>query len=88
MSNDRIEPPDAIRQIEFRQLLVGFRKTVLIDALLDAVRGINLDELNAQIAQFVPSEARAVLAGAGIRDEHVFPTPVLLTAAPQLLGYY
>jgi len=37
---------------------------------------------------YAPAAARKVLAAAGIRDEYVFPTPVVLTAQPMLLGYY
>ncbi|HLQ33277.1 MAG TPA: XcyI family restriction endonuclease, partial [Chloroflexota bacterium] len=33
-------------------------------------------------------DARAILAGAGIRDEYLFPTPAILIDEPRLVGYY
>lgn len=37
---------------------------------------------------YAPQDARRILAGAGIRDEFVFPTPLVLRTGPTLLGYY
>jgi XcyI restriction endonuclease len=34
------------------------------------------------------SDAQQVLAAAGVRDEHVFPTPIILETKPTLVGYY
>lgn len=82
----RLPPPS--RQLVFHELLVGSRKTVLKDALREAVAGIDPDLLQAELSEFAPRVARAVLAKAGIRDEEVFPTPSLLREKPTLVGYY
>lgn len=36
----------------------------------------------------MPADVQRLLAAAGIRDEHLFPTPLLLEAKPTLIGYY
>lgn len=78
----------ASRQVSFHQLLVGARKTYLIDALSEALGRVDPDALREQLGVYVPSDVQQVLAMAGVRDEHVFPTPVLLETQPTLLGYY
>src|SRR2546425_3431730 len=83
-----VQPPDPTRQVGFHQLLVAARKQWLIDALTDALRRVDPVELKKQLAEYVPVDAQSILAEAGIRDEQVFPTPVLLEAAPTLVGYY
>jgi hypothetical protein len=40
------------------------------------------------LSKFIPTDVQQILAAAGIRDEHVFPTPAILQAKPTLLGYY
>src|SRR5579871_1084386 len=80
--------PGASLQVVFHQLLVGARRTVLMDALSEAVQKIDPSQLSAQLDQYAPPDARQILAGAGIRDEHVFPTPIVLETAPMLVGYY
>src|SRR5207253_3205214 len=64
------------------------RKTWLIDALGEALERINPKQLKEELTGFVPKDAQRILAKAGIRDEHVFPTPVILETAPTLVGYY
>lgn len=80
--------PGASRQVAFHQLLVGARRKVLIDALRAAVSDIDVADLYAQLAVYAPADARKILAGAGVRDEEVFPTPIVLEKAPALVGYY
>jgi len=41
-----------------------------------------------QVAKYAPKDAQRILAAAGVRDEHVFPVPVLLETKPTLIGYY
>jgi XcyI restriction endonuclease len=79
---------DASRQVAFHQLLVSARKTWLIDALSDALSHIDPIELKKQLLTYVPTDVQQILAGAGIRDEHVFPTPIILETTPTLVGYY
>jgi len=88
MAERPIPPPDSSRQVRFHQLLVSAQKTWLIDALAAALSEIDPAELKAQLVQFVPPAAQRSLAASGIRDEHVFPTPVVLEKAPTLVGYY
>lgn len=78
----------ASRQIAFHQLLVGARKTWLVDALQEAVSGIDPIELKHQVGNYVPSDVQQLLGASGVRDEQVFPTPIVLEARPTLVGYY
>lgn len=83
-----IKPPSASRQVFFHQLLAAARKQWLSDALSDAVSGINPNELKRQLAKYIPTDVQQILATAGIRDEQVFPVPIVLEAKPTLIGYY
>jgi hypothetical protein len=74
--------------VAFHQLLVGARKTWLIDALRDALATVDVSRLRAEIALYTPPDVQTTLASVGIRDEWVFPTPVVLEARPTLIGYY
>jgi len=80
--------PSADRQLVFYQGLLAARQTVLIDALHAALRSVDPATVKQEINTYVPPHVQQVLAQAGIRDEHVFPTPSVLRAAPRLLGYY
>lgn len=64
------------------------RKRWFMDALSDALSRIEQKLIKEQISDFVPPHAQKILAAAGIRDEHVFPVPALLTMKPSLVGYY
>src|SRR5258708_27534470 len=88
MNNRPITAPGATRQIGFHQLLVSARKMWLIDALAEASSRVDPNQLKAQLVKYVPADAQRLLAISGIRDEHVFPTPVILETAPTLVGYY
>ncbi len=44
--------------------------------------------LKRQILEFAPTDALQILAAAKVRDEQVFPTPLLLSMQPTLIGYY
>jgi hypothetical protein len=83
-----VKAPGASRQIAFHQLLVAARKTYLMDALSQALQAIAQRSLKAEIGEYVPEDAQRILAAAGIRDEHVFPTPLILKTKPTLVGYY
>ncbi len=79
---------DPSRQVGFHDLLVAARQTVLKDALRSALRSVDPDEVKRELSTYAPRDAQRILAGAGIRDEEVFPTPVVLKAKPTLVGYY
>ena len=83
-----IKPPAASRQVTFHQLLVAARKTLLMDALSAALGRVNPTKLKAELATYIPRDTQRILAAAGIRDEHVFPTPIILETGPMLVGYY
>ena len=87
-SPSAIKPPSAARQVRFHQLLVAARKTWLIDALRETLTRIDPNALKLQLGQYVPEDVQRLLATAGVRDEHVFPTPIVLEATPTLIGYY
>src|SRR5437879_5941634 len=88
MTDRSISVPDPSRQVRFHQLLVAARKTWLMDALADALSRIDPVALKQQLVEHVPADAQRMLAAAGIRDEHVFPVPLILETAPTLVGYY
>lgn len=88
MVNMPIRPPSASRQIRFHQLLVAARKSWLIDALTDALSRVDPNEIKQQISRYISPDVQKILAAAGIRDEYVFPVPLLLEAKPSLVGYY
>jgi len=83
-----ITPVSPSRQVAFHQLLVSARKTWLMDALKDALKHAPPKTVKEQLAKYVPQDAQQILAAAGVRDEHVFPVPVVLEARPALIGYY
>lgn len=78
----------ASRQVAFHQLLVGARKTWLVNALHEALRQVDPIELKNQLATYVPADVQQLLGASGVRDEQVFPTPIVLEAQPTLVGYY
>ena len=88
MSLPSIPPLSATRQIAFHEQLVSARQTWLRDALAVVLADADPDTLRAEIGEYVPKDARQILAAAGVRDEYVFPLPSLLEARPSLVGYY
>ena len=76
------------RQLGFHQLLVSARKTWLRDALSEALKQAAPDTVKEQLSKYVPTDVQRTLAAAGIRDEHVFPVPVVLETKPTLIAYY
>jgi len=84
----KIPTPNIERQVSFHELLLAIRKTWLADGLDAALAEVNPVTVREQILQFAPPRALQVLAAAGIRDERVFPVPVVLMHTPTLVGYY
>jgi len=83
-----LNPPGASRQVQFYQLLVAARKQWFMDALSDALGKVEQAVVKQQTSKYVPADVQKILAAAGIRDEHVFPIPVVIEAKPSLIGYY
>jgi XcyI restriction endonuclease len=83
-----ISPPSASRQLAFHQAVIAARKLWLSDGLSAALLRVDPLILKQQLAVYVPPDVQQILAAAGIRDEHVFPTPIVLEHKPSLVGYY
>jgi hypothetical protein len=76
------------RQLGFHRLLVAARKEWLIDGLKDALAKVDPIKHREEITRYTPPAVLAALAQAGVREDHIFPTPSLLQVAPSLVGYY
>lgn len=83
-----LSPPSSARQVRFYQLLVAARTQWFMDALSDALSQLEQKVVKAQIGEYVPEDVQRILAAGGLRDEHVFPLPVVITKKPSLIGYY
>ena len=81
-----LAPPEL--QIGFTNALAEIRERFLQDALSHSVKCLKITELDKQLAEFVPEESLAALAGHGLRAELMFPVPLILAENPYLLAYY
>jgi hypothetical protein len=88
MTPSVLRPPYPSKQLALHKLVVAARKTVLHEALADALGEVDPDAVQAEMKALAPSDARKLLARAGIRNEHVFATPSVLRVQPSTLGYY
>ena len=88
MSANPIKSPSPSRQIAFHQQLVAARKSWLMGALAEALSVADPGVVKEQLATYMPPDVQKILAATGVRDEHVFPVPVVLEAKPTLIGYY
>ncbi len=88
MDKLKVLPPSPSRQVAFHQLLVGARKSWLMDALKEALKQAPPKAVKEQLSTYVPADVQQILAAAGVRDEHVFPVPAVLEVKPTLVGYY
>jgi len=59
-----------------------------MDALSEALGRIDPTVIKKQVMQYVPPDVQRILAASGVRDEHVFPLPIVLESNPTLVGYY
>jgi hypothetical protein len=59
-----------------------------MDALSDALGQLDPGVIKEQVTRYVPADVQKILAASGIRDEHVFPLPLVLELKPTLVGYY
>lgn len=81
-------PTPVSNQATFHQLLTAARKTSLLEAVQAAAKAVDITRVREEIAKRVPGDVQQILAGAGIRDELVFPTSILLEHKPTLLSHY
>jgi hypothetical protein len=81
-----LPPPDL--QVSFALKLTEARSLILQDALKDAVKGLDIVELDKQLATCAPKAGLSTLAARGLRGELVFPVPLILESNPRLLAYY
>jgi len=75
-------------QIDFSKSLKAIRNELLQQALLTTVRDSSLQEIDAQLREYVSEDDLKLLAAHGLRGELLFPVPYLLRQNPRLLGYY
>jgi hypothetical protein len=88
VAKQKILPQSPSRQVAFHQLLVAARKSWLMDALREALSEADPNVVKQQLSTYVPDDVQKILAGAGVRDEHVFPVPAVIEIKPTLIGYY
>ena len=75
-------------QIDFSKSLKTIRNEFLQQALMTTVRNSSLQEIDAQLREYVSEDDLKLLAAHGLRGELLFPVPYLLCQNPRLLGYY
>lgn len=68
--------------------MIEARAEILQDALKDTVEGLDIEELDKQLAKHAPKAGLSALASHGLRGELVFPVPLVLEQNPRLLSYY
>jgi len=80
--------PEPSLQIAFALSLRTARGKILQTALMDTVKTLPVSTIDQELAAIAPPDGLAELASRGLRGEILFPVPCILTASPQLLGYY
>lgn len=77
-----------MKQIVFAQRLRELRRTVLQEALTDAISGIDLQTVDRELHELVAGDYLNRLARCGLRGELLFPVPSILLRRPSVVGYY
>lgn len=54
----------------------------------ETLKEVDQNVLKRQLSTYVPEDVQRILATSNIRDEYVFPAPILLETNPALVGYY
>jgi hypothetical protein len=60
------------RQIAFHQLLVAARKSVLMDALSEALGTIDPAVIKNQVVQYVPADVQRIPAASRVREMNTY----------------
>ncbi len=63
-----IAPPAPTKQLAVHEMLLVFRKTILHEALLEALGEVDPSVVAAELAECAPAAGRQLLAAAGVRD--------------------
>ena len=84
----RITLPVPELQTVFAFSLKRFRATYLQNALFETVRSMKIQDIDKQLARYVPGKDLALMAQYGLRGEMLFAVPLVLEQNPYLLGYY
>jgi hypothetical protein len=84
----KLKIPEPDLQISFYYRLEETRRAHLLDALLTTVGGLDITQIDQQLADVASHSALRKVAGWGLRGELVFAVPSVLAANPRLLGYY
>lgn len=75
-------------QVDFSMALLHLRKTMLQEALGDAIERLDLVQVDRELSSLAPAESLKALARKGLRGELLFAVPCVLIQNPRLLGYY
>lgn len=84
----RMKLPPVSQQVDFSNALEQLRSAYLLEALLETIKGLDIAQVDRELATFVPASRLRDLAGRGLRGEAVYAVPCVLTANPKLLAYY
>ncbi|OIQ60528.1 XcyI restriction endonuclease [Moorella thermoacetica] len=76
------------KQIIFAQRLNELKRTMLQQALLQAVASLDLKQIDDELHRLVQPEYLNRLARYSLRGEIIFAVPCVIAKNPQLLGYY
>lgn len=80
--------PPPTRQLYIHSFLMKARDEVLHSVVRQAAQSVPPKTLSTEMQTHAPANGLALLQGTNVRDELVFATPCILTAAPSALGYY
>ena len=83
-----IKFPSVQPQADFAALLRDARNQFLQPALANAVRSLDIELLDRELAVLVPAAALRDFSARGLRGELLFATPCVIRANPRLIGYY
>jgi hypothetical protein len=86
--DDELPVHSAELQVSFWAKLQQAEPQLLRAALIRTVAGLNTDDVDKELKQYVGEENLHPLTEQGLRGEVFFPVPVVLRANPQLIGYY
>ncbi len=75
-------------QVSFYYKLHAIRRLHLGEALTKTLGSLDIQSVDAELAQFVDKSSLRRVAQFGVRGEVMFAVPVVLAANPFLLGYY